>query len=498
MSPRRSFRQAYRLDSGDVDHLSREEVALALRAADELITTGGRTLLVKILRGSQAKDIRPEHRENPAYGAWKKFSQIEVSHRVDWCVEQGFLDLEYFGKLPLLVYPPKGLAIECQTVASEWYQRAVADGLAFLLERISEVPLPTMMALLDQVAERGKEQGLPILKAWKPSATKRISKRIRAILAEWRGTGYRMRYVFDTAWFDESLPSQSASRFQNYARAKSILVGEWKFISQEHSGMPDVDIYTSLLKDKRACLITADRPFHNALCGENVCSFYLGAESANFTAAPLPGVKPRGILARLPERNSDPRNFSKPIVNPYYSGILQPLSPSALKKLRSKRRRIHNYFGGIRFIERCGLTVSVSPSGKEPLVGIRLRVLSNAGIKALDATELYFRETSGDLLGAYIQAACLMIRLKLERIPMVIYYDSLRLGDPNALAGSPAFAFWKELIGTFSEIEWNRVGEGWHSPRMEALRCKLKVLYTGPTNEVNEHNSLQLARNWNL
>jgi hypothetical protein len=191
VSRRNSFRQPYHLDSGEISTLSREEVALVLRAAEDLITTGGRTLLVKVLRGSKAQDIRPEHRKNPAYSVWKDLSQKEVSHRVDWSIKNAFLGLEYFGKLPLLVYLPKGLAIECQTIAAEWFQIAVANGFDALRGHVSSAPLSTAMAMLDQVAEHGKEIGLPILNAWEKVATKRVRKRINSIRAEWNGSGHR-------------------------------------------------------------------------------------------------------------------------------------------------------------------------------------------------------------------------------------------------------------------------------------------------------------------
>ncbi|MDA1068573.1 MAG: RQC-minor-1 family DNA-binding protein [Verrucomicrobia bacterium] len=267
--------------------MSREEVAFVLRAAADLITIGGRTLLVKILRGSEARDIRPEHRSNPAYGVWKDLSQQTVSHRVDWCIKNGFLGVDYFGKLPLLVYPRKGLAIACQTIAAEWYERALRKGLEFLLNRISEVPLNTIMAFLDQVAENGKDQGLPILESFQPKATKRISKRINAILAEWSGSGDRMRCVFDTAWFDESLPFDTAGLFRDFAKGRSILAGDWKFVGQECSGMAEDEIYTALLRDKSACLITTRKAFHNNLHAKRISSFFLDVETWRFLAAPI-------------------------------------------------------------------------------------------------------------------------------------------------------------------------------------------------------------------
>jgi predicted ArsR family transcriptional regulator len=45
----------YNLDSGDVKHLSTEEIKAILRAADELVAMGGRNMLAKILKGSKEK-----------------------------------------------------------------------------------------------------------------------------------------------------------------------------------------------------------------------------------------------------------------------------------------------------------------------------------------------------------------------------------------------------------------------------------------------------------
>jgi hypothetical protein len=49
-------RVKFHLDTGSVKQLSAEEIATILRAADELIDSGGRTMLVKILKGSRDKN----------------------------------------------------------------------------------------------------------------------------------------------------------------------------------------------------------------------------------------------------------------------------------------------------------------------------------------------------------------------------------------------------------------------------------------------------------
>jgi len=299
MGRRQSQHQPYTLDSGDVTSLTREEIRLVIRAAEDLITRGGRTLLRKILRGSEARDVLPVHLANPAYGCWRALSETLVSQRVDWCIQQGYLELEYFGKLPLLVYPPKGLAIAIQMIASEWrIEAAFANGFTNLKERIAEAPLPTLLALLDQIAESRDERFRPFLQAWSESGTKRLKARIRAIDAEWNGTGPRRRSLFEICWIDESLGSGAVGSFLEYTKAQAILCGEMRWVGETYPGMPDVEIYRNLLREQSACLLTSDRPFHNALCEQSIASFFVHPDG-RIDCNSLPGVEPRGILAKL-------------------------------------------------------------------------------------------------------------------------------------------------------------------------------------------------------
>jgi len=58
---RKKQRVRYELDSGDIKSLTIEEIKGILRAADELIASGGRSMLAKILKGSKDKKVL-EHR----------------------------------------------------------------------------------------------------------------------------------------------------------------------------------------------------------------------------------------------------------------------------------------------------------------------------------------------------------------------------------------------------------------------------------------------------
>jgi hypothetical protein len=83
-----------------------EDVRAILRGADSLITSGGRTLLTKILKGRCLQDVLG-HRleENPAYGFYRDLTPEEILARIDWTILNEYLRVEYAGRLPVLVTP---------------------------------------------------------------------------------------------------------------------------------------------------------------------------------------------------------------------------------------------------------------------------------------------------------------------------------------------------------------------------------------------------------
>ncbi|MCK4745621.1 MAG: hypothetical protein KAT15_01225 [Bacteroidales bacterium] len=66
---RREQRVKYHLDSGGITRLEMNDIKAILRAADELIATGGRTLLSGILKGSKDKKVLEHELDQcPVYG----------------------------------------------------------------------------------------------------------------------------------------------------------------------------------------------------------------------------------------------------------------------------------------------------------------------------------------------------------------------------------------------------------------------------------------------
>lgn len=114
-------RVPYRLDTKGVKSLSDDEIKIILRGADNLIMTGGRAMLAKILGGSKNKKLlEHEFDKNPVYGAFKGTNQEEILAKVDWVILHDYLDTEYDSRLPMLVYTDKGWKIERETYAMNY------------------------------------------------------------------------------------------------------------------------------------------------------------------------------------------------------------------------------------------------------------------------------------------------------------------------------------------------------------------------------------------
>jgi hypothetical protein len=106
--------------------------------------------------------------------------------RIDSVILEGYLDLEFDYRLPLLVYSKKGWEIEKETYAEELLQGfdEVLDGdarpfdMRYLQDRNREV----VLALLDKIQASGDRRYIPILEVWEKIDSKKVRKRIRQVI----------------------------------------------------------------------------------------------------------------------------------------------------------------------------------------------------------------------------------------------------------------------------------------------------------------------------
>ena len=173
------------LDAGEIKDLPQEDIRMILRGADELISTGGRSMLAKILKGSKDKKIfEYKLNECPAYGYYQDMKLDDISKCIDWMIKKDYLRIEYDYRLPLLVFSEKGWQIEKETFAQELYQRMcldVKENKARVIFEMKEVNRQVVMRVLDKIEKDGTEEFLPYLEAWKMLEVKKVAVRIAEV-----------------------------------------------------------------------------------------------------------------------------------------------------------------------------------------------------------------------------------------------------------------------------------------------------------------------------
>lgn len=173
------------LDAGEIKDLPQEDIRMILRGADELISTGGRSMLAKILKGSKDKTIfKYKLNECPAYGYYQDMKLDDISKCIDWMIKEDYLRIEYDYRLPLLVFSEKGWQIEKETFAQELYQRMcldVEEKKAHVIFEMKEVNRQVVMRVLDKIEKEGTEEFLPYLEAWKMLEVKKVAARIAEV-----------------------------------------------------------------------------------------------------------------------------------------------------------------------------------------------------------------------------------------------------------------------------------------------------------------------------
>lgn len=169
--------------------LPEPDIRTILRAADPLIATAGRAMLIKVLRGSRAQDVlKYGMDDNPCYGAYQGRSEAEVLAMVDWMIRNDYLGLDFDGDLPLLFYTQRGWRIEREIVANELIdgfdkllaQSAPPYDMLYLKDRSRDM----ILLLLGILHERADPKYVPILEAWAQVDYAKVRKEIARVITQ--------------------------------------------------------------------------------------------------------------------------------------------------------------------------------------------------------------------------------------------------------------------------------------------------------------------------
>lgn len=164
--------------------LGNGDILAILRAADDIIDAGGRTLLSLILKGSRDRRLLSHGLENnPSYGYYSDLKVEHIVEKIDWMIHHDFLKIEMSHKLPLIVFTERGWIIERAQRANEFlleWERWIAQGkidvdMAYLKDRNREM----ILMFLERVKETGDSKFIPYLRQWARIDYKKVQAAIQ-------------------------------------------------------------------------------------------------------------------------------------------------------------------------------------------------------------------------------------------------------------------------------------------------------------------------------
>lgn len=261
---------------------------------------------------------------------------------------------------------------------------------------------------------------------------------------------------------DESVSSDQTEAFERFAATRRMVFDKQLRLAESHPGISD-DLVIHHLLGPRTVLLTTDRPFHNKVLTAGLRSFHLDKQG-RFLGAKLKGIKasPVTVLHSGTREVKDDYRVPKSELRT----LLLPDTDKALKKIRTKRRRIRNHFGGMDNIDEVAITVSVLGE----MVGIRIRISALTGHTALDATEAYIRHPNPDItIAAPCYGLTYALRLMLQSVRTTLYFDAGCMPNPD----NDNDALWSRLRQEFPRLTLVECTKG---PIIDRLRGKLAQL----------------------
>lgn len=172
--------------------LSVFELKTILRGADELIMKGGRGILAKILKGSRDKTLKEKKLDEcPVYGSFRELVLREITAKIDRAIVDGYLDIEYDYRLPLLVFTDRGWEIEMDTYSDELlkgFDLMIEKRTPFDMSYLKDRNRPMILLLLDKIAATKNSKYISLLKVWEKIDYIKVRAKINWVIRQIENT----------------------------------------------------------------------------------------------------------------------------------------------------------------------------------------------------------------------------------------------------------------------------------------------------------------------
>lgn len=157
---------------------SEEDINKILRASDEIISSAGRTMLAKILKGSKDKKVLENGLDKcPSYGYYNKLTIGEITKIVDWMIVNDYLEIYYNGILPMIIFSEKGWETYKPYYVDELYNLVLSVneiGKEHLIERLKQTNRQVVKMLLLKIGQSRNIGFIRFLMEWEAVEVKKV------------------------------------------------------------------------------------------------------------------------------------------------------------------------------------------------------------------------------------------------------------------------------------------------------------------------------------
>ncbi|MDR3594740.1 RQC-minor-1 family DNA-binding protein [Clostridium sp.] len=167
---------------------SEEDIRNILRAADEIIFIAGRTMLARILKGSKDKKLlEKELNKCPSYGYYKHLSIEEITKNIDWMIVNDYLDIDYNGRLPMIIFSEKGWETYKPFYVEELYNIILnvnETDRNILIEQMKQTNRQVVKLLLLKIGESKNIGFIRFLTKWESVEVKKVRYMINCAISK--------------------------------------------------------------------------------------------------------------------------------------------------------------------------------------------------------------------------------------------------------------------------------------------------------------------------
>lgn len=165
---------------------SEEDIKKILRAADDIIFVGGRSMLAKILKGSKDKKLLEKQLELcPSYGYFVGLTIEKITRIIDWMIVNDYLDIDYNGRLPMIIFSEKGWETYKPVYMEELYNNILnvnPDKSEELIEKLTKTNREIIVILLNKIGASKNIGFIRLLTKWEAVEVKKVRQKINGAI----------------------------------------------------------------------------------------------------------------------------------------------------------------------------------------------------------------------------------------------------------------------------------------------------------------------------